>query len=84
MAYYTYKDLCYQIPSHIEERFVEEHGRDPDGYPNYNGDYWTLAAMYVAELESNVAEMRRLLESVAAGDVCSIDVIKTYLAEVER
>ena len=64
MAYYSYKDLCYQIPSHIEERFVEENGCEPDGDPNYNGDYWTLAAMWVAELEAEnarlIAEVQRL------------------------
>lgn len=83
MAYYTYKDLCYQIPSHIEERFVEEHGREPDGDPNYNGDYWTLAAMYVAELESDVATMRKLLEDVASG-AKSLGDVSEYLTRQEQ
>ena len=64
MAYYSYKDLCYQIPSHIEEQFKTESGREPDGDPNYNGDYWTLAAMWVSELETEnnrlTSEVKRL------------------------
>ena len=59
MAYYSYKDVCYQIPSHIEERFKEETGREPDGDPNYNGDYWSLAAMWIEELEVKIATLER-------------------------
>ncbi len=53
MANYTYKDLCYRIPAHIEQQFKDEQGIEPDGDPNYNGDCWTLAAMWVSELEQN-------------------------------
>lgn len=62
MAYYSYKDVCYNIPSHIEEKFTEESGREPDGDPNYNGDYWTLAAMWIEELESKIAELEKANE----------------------
>ncbi|MGL5284266.1 MAG: hypothetical protein ACRC8W_21390 [Plesiomonas shigelloides] len=59
MAHYSYKDVCYQIPSHIEERFKEENGRDPDGDPNYDGDYWSLTAMWIEELENKIASLER-------------------------
>lgn len=50
MASYSYKDVCNQIPPHIEARFEFLYGREPDGDPNYNGDYWTLTAMWIEEL----------------------------------
>ena len=62
MAHYSYKDVCYSIPQHIEERFKEEHGCEPDGDPNYNGDCWTLAAMWIEELENKIAELEQLNE----------------------
>lgn len=59
MAYYSYKEVCYQIPNHIEERFKEETGREPDGDPNYNGDYWSLTAMWIEELEDKISTLER-------------------------
>lgn len=55
MASYSYKDVCNQIPPHIEARFEYLYGREPDGDPNYNGDYWTLTAMWVEELLDDLA-----------------------------
>ena len=54
MAYYTYKSVCHDIPSHIEEKFEERYGREPDGDPNYNGDCWTLVSMWIEELENDL------------------------------
>ena len=51
MAHYSYKDVVYDIPEHVTEKFKTEYGRDPDGDPNYNGDSWTLAAMWIEELQ---------------------------------
>lgn len=54
MASYSYKDVCNQIPPHIEERFELLYGREHDGDPNYSGDYWTLAGMWIDELLDDV------------------------------
>lgn len=62
MAWYTYKDVCYSIPSHIEERFEQEHQREPDCDPNYNGDYWTLVAMWIEELEATIKSLKESKE----------------------
>ena len=51
MAHYSYKDVAYDIPEHVTEKFKTEYGREPDGDPNYNGDCWTLAAMWIEELQ---------------------------------
>lgn len=59
MAHYSYKDVCYQIPNHIEERFKEETGREPDGDAGYDGDYWSLTAMWIEELEDKISTLER-------------------------
>lgn len=57
MAYYSYKDVCYSIPEHIEDKFIKEYEREPDGDPNYDGDYWTLASMWIEDLTSKISEL---------------------------
>lgn len=64
MAYYSYKEVCHQIPNHIEERFKEETGREPDGDPNYNGDYWSLTAMWIEELENEIDRLNKVVREL--------------------
>lgn len=59
MACYTYKEVCYNIPSHIEEAFEEKFGCEPDGDPNYNGDCWTLTAMWIEEMEGEIDDLNQ-------------------------
>lgn len=62
MASYSYKELCCQIPERINKAFVNEFKREPDGDPGYNGDCWTLAAMYVEDLTKQRDELLAALE----------------------
>lgn len=62
MANYTYKDVCYDIPSFYEERFEEKHNREFDSDPNYNGDYWIIVGEYISDLEKRLGQFHGLLE----------------------
>lgn len=76
MAYYSYKELCYQIPEYINKAFVDEFNREPDGDPGYDGDYWTLAAMYVEDLIKQRDELLEALEAFSNyihAEQCSTD-----------
>jgi hypothetical protein len=53
MAYYAYKDLCYRIPERITESI-----EGFEGDPNYDGDYWTAAAMWVDELLAEIEALK--------------------------
>ena len=64
MASYSYKELCYQIPEYINKAFVDEFKREPDGDPGYDGDYWTLAAMYVEDLIKQRDELLAALQGM--------------------
>lgn len=69
MASYSYKELCYQIPEYINKAFVDEFKREPDGDPGYDGDCWTLAAMYVEDLIKQRDELLEALEDLHKGYV---------------
>jgi len=62
MAGYSYKNVVYSIPQNIREAFIEENGEEPDDDPNYDGDCWTLAAMWIAELEAKIEELTLIKE----------------------
>ena len=57
MAAYSYKDVVYAIPQSITDAFIEEHGHEPDGDPNYDGDDWTLASMWIDQLQARIKEL---------------------------
>jgi hypothetical protein len=59
MAHYSYKDVCYSVPSHFEETFKERHGRDFDEDPNYNGDYWIIVGEWIESLEKQIEELTK-------------------------
>ena len=64
MAHYSYKDVCSGIPAHIEEKFTEEHGCEPDGNPNYDGDYWVLTGMWIDELQEEIENLKSQLSEI--------------------
>lgn len=63
MGSYSYKYLCYSIPQSYVDSFKEKYGREFDCDANYDGDYWVIAADYVADLESKVKELESKLNS---------------------
>lgn len=54
MAYYTYKRVVDNIPEYYKDKFEEEHGVEPDGDPNYNGDDWLLVSMWIEDLKKGI------------------------------
>lgn len=51
MASYSYKNVCFKIPEqYINEGFKERYGRDFEGDPNYDGDYWIAVDDWIIDL----------------------------------
>lgn len=69
MAHYSYKTVAYDIDfskwQQLEKQFEKEYGYAPDGDPNYAGDNWILAKMWIRELlEENEMLKRRIRHKI--------------------
>jgi hypothetical protein len=59
MAYYAYKEVRDLLPQHI----IDAMGPDYEGACDYNGDMWSAAALYIVELQDQVRELNKRLNS---------------------
>lgn len=64
MARYSYKRVCFNVPPEYIERLEKTYDREFDGDPNYDGDYWTVVAWWIEDLQ---AENKSLKERIDAG-----------------
>ena len=55
MAAYTYKDVY--LPEGIIEEWEEINEVECDYDPNYNGDLWSVTAMYIDKLIGRIEEL---------------------------
>lgn len=60
MAAYSYKDVLYQIPAHIEQKVVDLNGFY-DGTVDYDGDCWTAVSFWIDELQDQIASLKAQL-----------------------
>ena len=71
MAWYSYKQVAYNIPASFqrdfEKKFKEEYGREYEGTSDYDGDLWHLVAAYIDHLQAlNKVTPETTLDEVAA------------------
>mgnify|MGYP000280030960 CR=1 FL=1 len=57
MAYYSYKDVLYNIPQHIIEKYEADEDIEYEGEANYNGDGWSVTALYIEYLENRIKQL---------------------------
>lgn len=67
MACYSYKEVVCSIPPEYESKFNDEFGRESDGNPNYDGDYWTITGMWIDDLQAEIEMLKAELSKYKKG-----------------
>ena len=57
MAYYSYKEVLFNIPQHIIDKYEEERGIEYEGESHYDGDGWSVTALYIEYLEDKIKQL---------------------------
>lgn len=66
MAHYAYKNFCYDIDlkeftKRVEE-FKKKYKRECDEDPNYDGDYWSIAADWLSDVLEENKKLKELIK----------------------
>ena len=64
MAGYTYKEVCHRADfREIVKEWVED-GIEVDQDPNYDGDYWLIAAELLEKKDKKIQELTDLVKEL--------------------
>ncbi len=71
MAAYTYKEVCHRADfTAMDKQFEGKYGREIDPDPNYDGDYWTVAADLLDAKDARIASLEALLGEAPHSELC--------------
>lgn len=80
MAHYSYKDVCFAVPEHYISNFKEVYGREFDGDPNYDGDYWNIVGDWINDMKQRL-ELLDALEAAGVDNWSGFDLAIENLGE---